>query len=315
MRHSSLAFTLLFVVACSSTEPRRLGGTAGSGGGGAGSSGVAGSGGNAGATGTAGSGSAGATGTAGDGDAGATGTAGGGGAGATGTAGGGGAGATGTAGGGGAGATGTAGGGGAGATGTAGAGGAGSTGTGGDNLDAGAGDGRDADATVADGPGDTSSLDGNTADVPTTATIQINAGSTDAVAPFVVDTDFTGGTTIKHVNTIDLAGVTNPAPTAVYQTARTGTASYTIPGFTAGSTHLVRLHFAEIYWTMAAQRVFNVALNGTAVLTNFDVVATAGAANKAVIREYIQPASTTGTYVIQLTSVTDKALISGIEIY
>ena len=86
-------------------------------------------------------------------------------------------------------------------------------------------------------------------------------------------------------------------------------------GFTAGSTHLVRLHFAETYWTMAGQRVFNLSLNGTAVLSAFDIVATAGAPNKAVTSEFIQPATAGGTYVIQLTSVTDKALISGIEIY
>ena len=101
----------------------------------------------------------------------------------------------------------------------------------------------------------------------------------------------------------------------MYQTARTGTASYTIPGFTAGSTHLVRLHFAETYWTMTGQRVFNLSLNGTAVLSAFDIVTAAGAPNKAVIREFIEPAGAGGSYVIQMTSITDKALLAAIEIY
>ena len=49
--------------------------------------------------------------------------------------------------------------------------------------------------------------------------------------------------------------------------------------------YTVRLHFAEIYWTAAGQRRFNVAINGTQVLTNFDIFATAGA-NKALVRDF-----------------------------
>src|SRR5258708_31942961 len=49
--------------------------------------------------------------------------------------------------------------------------------------------------------------------------VAINSGGP-AVSPFVADVDFTGGSTINHANTIDLRGVTNPAPMAVYQTAR-----------------------------------------------------------------------------------------------
>jgi hypothetical protein len=41
----------------------------------------------------------------------------------------------------------------------------------------------------------------------------------------------------------------------------------------------VRLHFAEIYWNGASQRKFHVNINGTRVLTDFDVYA-AGAKNK-----------------------------------
>jgi hypothetical protein len=42
----------------------------------------------------------------------------------------------------------------------------------------------------------------------------INAGGP-AVSPFLADQDFAGGGTINHANTIDLSGVTNPAPMAV----------------------------------------------------------------------------------------------------
>jgi hypothetical protein len=145
------------------------------------------------------------------------------------------------------------------------------------------------------------------------ASIKINSGGP-AVSPFVADVDFTGGSTINHANTIDLSGVTNPAPMAVYQTARIGGFTYTIPGFTAGSSHTVRLHFAETFWSAAGSRIFNVSINGTQVLTNFDIFAAAGAKNKAIIEQFTVNANSSGQYVIQFTKVKDNSLVSGIEI-
>jgi fibronectin type 3 domain-containing protein len=147
----------------------------------------------------------------------------------------------------------------------------------------------------------------------TTTAVQINCGGP-AVSPFVADIDFAGGGTIHHTNTIDLSGVTNPAPMAVYQTGRDGNFTYTIPGFTAGSSHTVRLHFAETFWSAAGSRIFNVAINGTTVLTNFDIFAAAGAKNKAIIEQFTAAANSSGQYVIKFTTVKDNSLINGIEI-
>ncbi|HEY6307863.1 MAG TPA: malectin domain-containing carbohydrate-binding protein [Candidatus Angelobacter sp.] len=147
----------------------------------------------------------------------------------------------------------------------------------------------------------------------TTTAVQINCGGP-AVSPFVADKDFAGGGTISHTNTIDLSGVTNPAPMAVYQTGRDGNFTYTIPGFTAGSSHTVRLHFAETYWSSAGSRIFNVTINATAVLTNFDIFAAAGAKNKAIIEQFTANANSSGQYVIKFTTVKDNSLINGIEI-
>jgi len=148
----------------------------------------------------------------------------------------------------------------------------------------------------------------------TATAVQINSGGP-AVAPFVADEFFAGGSTINHANTIDLSGVTNPAPMAVYQTARIGSFTYTITGgFAAGSSHTVRLHFAETYWTAAGLRIFNVKINGTQVLTNFDIFATAGAKNKAVIEQFTENANSSGQYVITFTPVKDNSLVSGIEV-
>jgi hypothetical protein len=144
--------------------------------------------------------------------------------------------------------------------------------------------------------------------------ITINAGSTAAVSPFVADVDFTGGSMINHANTIDVSGVTGPAPAAVYQTARVGNFTYTIPGFAAGSSHTVRLHMCETYHTGAGQRTFNVSINGTQVLSAFDIFATAGATNKATVQQFTTTANASGQYVIQFTTVLDNSLVSGIEI-
>jgi chitodextrinase len=148
---------------------------------------------------------------------------------------------------------------------------------------------------------------------PPISSIAINAGGP-AINPFLADQDFNGGTTINHANTINVSGVTNPAPAAVYQTAHVGNFNYTIPGFAAGSSQTVRLHFAETFFTAAGLRTFNVNINGTQVLTNFDIFAAAGAQNKAVIEQFTANANSNGQYVIQFTSVINQSLVSGIEI-
>ncbi len=144
-------------------------------------------------------------------------------------------------------------------------------------------------------------------------TVLINAGGP-AVSPFSADMDFAGGTTINHANTIDLSKVTNPAPMTVYQEARVGNFTYTIPGFNAGSVHTVRLHLAETYFSTTGSRTFNVSINGTAVLTNFDINAAAGGKNIAIVKEFTQPASSTGNYVITFTSVINQSLVGAIEV-
>ena len=90
--------------------------------------------------------------------------------------------------------------------------------------------------------------------------LQINSGGP-AVSPFLADEDFTGGGTINHANTIDLSGVTNPAPMAVYQTARVGNFTYTIPGFTATSVYAKLFDASGIPYAELLDRLVELALD------------------------------------------------------
>ena len=154
-------------------------------------------------------------------------------------------------------------------------------------------------------------------------TITVTTGGTDVldinaagpvVGSYLADEDFAGGAASNTANTISTAGATNPAPEAVYQTQRFGNFTYTLPGFTAGASYTVRLHFAEFYWNAAGSRLANVLINGTQVLTNFDIFAAAGGQNLAVVEQFNTTASTAGQIVIQFVTVKDNAAVNGIEI-
>ena len=145
------------------------------------------------------------------------------------------------------------------------------------------------------------------------AGVDISAGGP-AAAPFVADEDFTGGATAATTNAITTTGITNPAPQSVYQHNRYGNFTYTLPGLTAGASYSVRLDFAEEYWTTAGSRTFNVLINGTQVLTNFDIFATAGGEFKAVAESFTATASSAGAVTIQFVSVKDNAQVNGIEV-
>jgi Malectin domain/F5/8 type C domain/Glycosyl hydrolases family 2, TIM barrel domain len=143
--------------------------------------------------------------------------------------------------------------------------------------------------------------------------VQINAGGA-AVSPFIADANYAGGATATSTNTIDTSGATNPAPQSVYQSNRYGNFTYTIPNLGAGAGYNVRLHFAETYWTASGQRTFNVSINTQQVLSKFDIIAAAGAANKAVVEQFPATADSNGSITIQFTTVVDNAQVNGIEV-
>ena len=98
----------------------------------------------------------------------------------------------------------------------------------------------------------------------------------------------------------------------LYQTENHGSSlayTFSVPN----GNYLVNLKFAEIFYTAPGLRVFNVSINGQTVLSNFDIVAQAGAAFTAVDRQF--PVTVTGgQIVIQFPPVISTPKVDAIEI-
>ncbi len=148
-----------------------------------------------------------------------------------------------------------------------------------------------------------------------TGRVFINAGAGE-VGNFVSDRDYSGGNTSTTFSSIDTSLISSPAPPqAVFQSERWGASTYTVGGFVPGTTHAVTLYFAEIYWPSPGQRQFNVSINSNPVLTNFDIVASTGAKNKAIQQQFSATANSNGQIVITLSvGAADQPKISGIVV-
>ena len=140
----------------------------------------------------------------------------------------------------------------------------------------------------------------------TTPVIKINAGGP-AQAGWTADQYFSsGGNLYSTTNPI-----ANTTEDAIYQTERWGNVTYRIP-VTAGK-YRVNLHFAEIWWTAANLRLFNVSVESQFTKTNIDLFKDYGQFNAGVIvADNIQVND--GFIDVVLTGVKDNAKISGISV-
>ncbi len=137
----------------------------------------------------------------------------------------------------------------------------------------------------------------------------INAGG-GASGRFAADNFAKGGYANVITTSVNTSGVKNPAPASIYQTERYGNFTYTFPSLAAGKSYLVRLHFAENLFSSPNKRKFHVDLNGQRILSKFDVYAAAAGRNKAVVKKK----NPEKPFVIAFNSITDNALVNGIEI-
>jgi hypothetical protein len=107
--------------------------------------------------------------------------------------------------------------------------------------------------------------------------------------------------------------VSGTVDSPLYRTARSGyygDFSYAIP--VANGQYTVTLRFAEIQYWAVGQRVFNVAINGTAILTNFDLVAN-GAYFTALDKQFAVVV-TNGVIQINVHGVVNAGLLNAIQI-
>jgi PKD repeat protein len=115
----------------------------------------------------------------------------------------------------------------------------------------------------------------------------------------------TGGSTYSNSNTI--AGTPDPD---LYRSERYGNFQYqfTVPD----GNYQVTLKFAEIYWDSVGQRVFNVDIEGTRVMSNVDLNALVGK-NTIYDRTFAVSVSH-GILNINFQTIQDNAKISAIEV-
>ncbi len=143
----------------------------------------------------------------------------------------------------------------------------------------------------------------------------INCGGS-AVDYFESDNSYSGGGTYE--TTASIYGPIGSTPTYVYQTERNnnGMLIYTINGLHPNGTYRVSLHFAEIYWDSADKRKFNVYINGSLKLQNYDIFTEAGGKNRATWEVFQDiNADSSGKIFIQFNKVKDFTKCSGIEIH
>ncbi len=141
-------------------------------------------------------------------------------------------------------------------------------------------------------------------------------GSGGLVGSFVYDQGFSGGSATYTSDAIDTSGVSNPAPQAVWQTFRYGYSpfSYSLAGLTPGASYTLALDFATAY-AAAGQQQFNVGVNGTQVLTNFDIFAAAGGKDKAIQESFTATANASGQIALAFSpGSSGYAQINGIEV-
>ena len=143
-----------------------------------------------------------------------------------------------------------------------------------------------------------------------TSVTRVNSGGTNYTdtsgALWSADTGFVGGSTYL-TNT----PIANTNDSALYQSERYGNLTYSLP--VTNGIYTLRLHFAEIYFTSAGLRRFNVTAQGQQILTNFDIYAESGAANTALIKSFPVTVSN-GTLQLSFASVVENPKISAIEL-
>lgn len=139
--------------------------------------------------------------------------------------------------------------------------------------------------------------------------IRINSGGpafTDSISQaWKADQNFTGGN--KYSTTSAIAGTTDDT---LYQTERYGSFSYQFP--VPNGIYDVVLHFAEIFFSAAGKRVFDVTAEGGVVINDLDIWAAVGK-NTATTRQFSVTVAD-GVLNLGFVKVIENPKVSAIEI-
>ena len=118
-----------------------------------------------------------------------------------------------------------------------------------------------------------------------------------------------GGATYTYPNR-DILGTTEDGRYLSVRYSEGTNFTYALPA--APGNYTLKLHFAECWAKTAGGRVFNVKVNGTTLLSNFDIVAATGA-NTALVKSFPVTAGSSGLAVL-FENVKNGPVVSGIEL-
>jgi hypothetical protein len=124
---------------------------------------------------------------------------------------------------------------------------------------------------------------------PSTAPYRLKFGG-EAVAGFAADSYLVGY--LQNGVVSGAIDTSNPGvgPADLYRSYATLRHDYdfwlSLPNLEPNQEYRLKMHFIEPVYTAVGDRRFDVTVNGTQVLNDFDIVAAAGGANKAVVREF-----------------------------
>jgi hypothetical protein len=122
------------------------------------------------------------------------------------------------------------------------------------------------------------------------------------------DANYDGGKTYAAIK-----GVAGTAIPELYQSERFNEGPFEYRFCVPNGEYIVKLRFAEIWFTSAGERIFHVSVNGARVLTRFDIVREANGAGRAIDKTFRTKVDD-GRIVIQFLPVVSNPKINAIEI-
>jgi hypothetical protein len=125
---------------------------------------------------------------------------------------------------------------------------------------------------------------------------------------WIADSFYQSGISFKETSPI--SGTDNKE---IYQTERHGDFSYAIP--VPSGKYKVKLHFAELYFKLKGERVFNINIEqGQKIIDSFDIIVAAGSHSTAFTLQADSVAVNDGILNIDFGSITNFAKISAVEV-